>query len=79
MKKTEHQAKPPVDLLLLLGLALFCVYKLVDRFAGTIPDLYAYPWMLISVVLMLVGVYRTGFQLGKLKNKENKEENKKEN
>lgn len=36
-----------------------------ERFVGEIPDAVAYPWMIVSCVLMLIGVARTGYKWGK--------------
>lgn len=53
-----------IDLFLIIGLVIFIIYKLVDNNIGTVPDMLAYPWMIVSVILMLIGAYREGKWLG---------------
>ena len=63
----EKRMKYQGDIMLHIGLVLYGIYSLVDRFIVTIPDVWAYPWMTISVICMLIGVFRTGIMLGKNK------------
>lgn len=67
--KDENKKKFPVDLCLLVGLVLYWVYIIVKRHVVEISDVIAYPWMIVSCVMMIVGVYRTGKILGGFFNK----------
>lgn len=58
-----------VNPLLLLGLFLFIVFKVFNRFIAEIPDIIAYPWMIFSCICMLIGVYHTGKLLGSMNKK----------
>ncbi|MDO5294477.1 MAG: hypothetical protein Q4F05_17220 [bacterium] len=40
----------------LLGLLLFSVYSICRHTIGEPPDIIAYPIMLVSVILMIIGV-----------------------
>ena len=62
----KNKMKLPVDLILLAGLVLFIIYWTIDRFIIKVPDIFSYPWMIISCVLMVIGAYRTGKKLGEL-------------
>ena len=68
-KSNDRKSNQTVDVLLLIGLLLFAIYSLINRFFSTIPDPVAYPWMIISCICMLVGVFRTGRKLGSLSDK----------
>lgn len=50
-----------------IGLLMLAAYLLTQQFVGEIPDPIAYPVMIVSCVLMLVGVYKQGCALGKQK------------
>ena len=69
MMKRESKNEQPVDSLLLIGLLLFVVYTITNRFFFTIPNVAAYPWMIISCICMLVGAFRCGKNLGKYSKK----------
>ena len=43
------------------------LYLIFDHF-GNIPDVLAYPWMFVSIGLMVVGVVYNSWCLGKRKN-----------
>lgn len=66
MKNEETLYVNPV---LLLGLFLFILFKGFDKFIAQVPDIIAYPWMILSCVCMLIGVYRTGKMLGNMHKK----------
>lgn len=68
-KRNDKKSNHTVDVLLLIGLLLYGIYSLIDRFFFTIPDPVAYPWMIISCICMLVGVFRSMLNLGNLSNK----------
>lgn len=62
--KDENKIDYYVDFILLVGLLLFIVYLFFNKFIATVPDILAYPWMISSCILMLIGVFRTGKKLG---------------
>ena len=52
-----------VSLLLPIGLLLFVIYTVVNHYVE-LSDAVAYPWMIISVILELGGVFYNGRCLG---------------
>lgn len=50
------------------GLIIFVIYTLVNRFAVKIEDPVAYPMMIVSITLMLIGLVYNGYCFGKKKN-----------
>lgn len=50
------------------GLIIWLIYTLVNRFIVTVPDLLAYPAMIISIILMMIGIVYNGYCFGKKKN-----------
>ncbi len=72
----DKKKKLSVDIFAFLGIMLWLAYTLIDRFGerfiGEIPDTVAYPCMIVSCVLMMIGIARTGYKWGKsaMKNKE---------
>lgn len=63
--KDENKKKAPVDLYLIAGLVMYWAYVITNRHVTEVPDIIAYPWMIVSCLIMLVGVFRTGKMLGK--------------
>lgn len=51
-----------------LGLIIFVVYTVVKHFVAEIPDSLAYPIMIISETLMIIGIAYNGYCIGKKKN-----------
>ena len=51
--------------LLYVGLVIYGCYLLWDRFIGPVPDIAAYPLMIVSCGCMLVGLFFYGQYLGK--------------
>ena len=46
--------------LLYVGLVIYGCYLLWDRFIGPVPDIAAYPLMIVSCGCMLVGLFFHG-------------------
>ena len=46
---------------------IFLIYAIGKRFIGEYPDIVAYPMMVISVVLMMIGIAYNGYCFGKKK------------
>lgn len=67
LKKEEnnHKGRGNVDIFLIIGLLLYLIYALTNRFFIKVTDYVVYPWMIVSCICMLIGVYRTGKGLGK--------------
>jgi hypothetical protein len=53
-----------VKLSLPVGLFVWLVYKVVSRFV-TIPDIFAMPMMIVSILLMMIGIFYHGWCFGK--------------
>ncbi len=68
-KMNDKKSNQTVDVLLLIGLLLFAIYSMINRFFVTIPDPVAYPWIIISCICMLVGLYRSMIKLVTLSDK----------
>lgn len=72
----DKKKKLSVDIFAFLGIMLWLAYTIIDRFGerfvGEIPDAVAYPWMIVSCALMMIGIARTGYKWGKsaMKDKE---------
>ena len=72
----DKKKRLSVDIFAFLGIILWLAYTLIDRFGDRfveeIPDAVAYPWMIVSCVLMMIGIARTGYKWGKsaMKDKE---------
>lgn len=66
LKKEEgnYKGRGNVDIFLIVGLLLYVMYTLTNRFIIEVTDAFAYPWMIVSCICMLIGVYRTGKVLG---------------
>lgn len=47
-----------------IGLILYLIYILWTRFIGEIPDMIAYPIMIVSIILMVIGIAYHGYCLG---------------
>ncbi|MDO5559259.1 MAG: hypothetical protein Q4F95_06625 [Oscillospiraceae bacterium] len=47
------------------GLLIFFIYSVINRFIAEVPDAAAYPLMILSVVLMMLGIAYNGYCLGK--------------
>lgn len=63
--KSEKKRRLSVDIFAFVGILLWLAYTLINRFVADIPDVAAYPWMIISCGLMMVGLWRTGWRWGK--------------
>ena len=50
-----------------VGMIIFLIYAIGKRFIGEYPDIVAYPMMVISVVLMMIGIAYNGYCFGKIK------------
>lgn len=50
-----------------IGLVLLVVYVLTEQFVCEIPDVLAYPMMIVSCALLLIGVYKQGRWIGESK------------
>jgi len=48
-----------------VGMFIWAVYTIINRFVVKVPDAVAYPVMIVSVVLMLVGIAYNGWCWGK--------------
>ncbi len=71
MENKKHENKRlSIDIFAFIGVMLWLAYTIINRFVGELPDVVAYPWMIISCGLMLVGIWRTGWRLGKGINRE---------
>ena len=72
----DKKKKLSVDIFAFLGIMLWLAYTIIsrfgERFVGEIPDVVAYPCMIVSCVLMMIGIARTGYKWGKcaMKDKE---------
>lgn len=51
-----------------VGMIIFLIYIVGNRFFVTFPDIIAYPMMIVSIVLMLIGIAYNGYCFGKRKN-----------
>lgn len=66
MKKKLLSLASPV------GLLIWGIYLIVNRFITEIPDAVAYPMMFVSVILMMIGIVVGGYRFGKRTKSENK-------
>lgn len=62
--KDENKKKLPVDIYLIAGLVMYWAYMIMKHYVTEVSDIIAYPWMIVSCIIMLVGVFRTGKLLG---------------
>lgn len=63
-----------VSWLLPIGLLMEFIYIIVNRFVVVIPDVIAYPMMVISIAFMVIGLAYNGWCIGKKKNPYQKDE-----
>lgn len=59
--------KKLLALTLPVGLSIEVIYIIGNRFITEFPDVVAYPMMIVSIVLMLIGVAYSGYCFGKHK------------
>lgn len=50
-----------------VGIILLLIYTIRKRFIGEYPDIVAYPMMVVSIVLMIIGIAYNGYCFGKKK------------
>lgn len=50
-----------------VGIILLLIYTIWKRFIGEYPDIVAYPMMVVSIVLMIIGIAYNGYCFGKKK------------
>ena len=50
-----------------VGIRLLLIYTIGKRFIGEYPDIVAYPMMVVSIVLMIIGIAYNGYCFGKKK------------
>ena len=50
--------KGKVNILTTIGILVYVVYSLVDRFIIEIPDIVAIPIMLLGIIFILTGIVR---------------------
>ena len=50
------------------GLMIYAIYRIVNRFIIVLPDIAAYPMMIVSIILMTIGLIYNGYCLGKKRN-----------
>lgn len=50
------------------GLIIYLVYTILNRFVVKLDDPVAYPMMIVSITLMLIGIVYNGYCLGRKKN-----------
>lgn len=48
-----------VSILTMLGVVVYVVYSLVDRFIVEIPDIVAIPVIILGTILILTGIVKT--------------------
>jgi hypothetical protein len=51
-----------------LGLLIYLIYTITNRFITKLPDSISIPTFLVSVILMLIGIAYSGYCFGKKKN-----------
>ena len=68
-KEDNKGSKKNINVYLIIGLLLYMAYTLTNRFFIVVADALAYPWMIVSCICMLIGVYRTGKELGNKRKK----------
>lgn len=59
--------KKLLALTLPVGLILEVIYIIGNRYITEFPDVVAYPMMIVSIVLMLIGIAYSGYCFGKHK------------
>lgn len=60
--------KKILALTLPIGLMMELVYQIVNRFFIRIPDIIAYPILVVSILLMLIGIVYNVYCFGKHQN-----------
>lgn len=60
----KNRKRTWADVVWAVGLLLWLVYQFVSH-ACEVPDVVAYPWMIISCVCIMIGVARFGYKCGK--------------
>ena len=48
-----------VSILTMLGVVVYVVYSLVNRFIVEIPDIVAIPVIILGIILILTGILKT--------------------
>lgn len=51
-----------------IGIMIWVIYTIVNRFIVKVPDAVAYPVMIVSVLLMMAGIAYNGWCWGNGKN-----------
>ncbi|NLJ59549.1 MAG: hypothetical protein GX338_01220 [Firmicutes bacterium] len=51
--------KGRVSVLTMIGILVYVIYSLVDRFVIQIPDIVAIPVMILGIILILAGIVKT--------------------
>lgn len=51
--------KGKISVLTTIGILVYVIYSLVDRFIIEIPDIVAIPVMILGIVLILTGIIKT--------------------
>lgn len=51
--------KGKVSILTMIGVLVYVVYSLVDRFIVEIPDIVAIPVIILGIILILTGILKT--------------------
>ncbi len=51
--------KGKLSVLTTIGILVYVIYSLVDRFVIEIPDIVAIPVMMLGIVLILAGIVKT--------------------
>lgn len=49
----------------LIGILIWVIYKVYSRFINEIPDIIAYPMMIVSCLLIMIGLGYYGWCIGK--------------
>lgn len=51
-----------------LGLLIYLIYTITNRFITKLPDSISTPICIVSIILMLIGITYSGYCFGKHKN-----------
>ncbi|WP_312370854.1 hypothetical protein [Lachnoclostridium sp.] len=51
-----------------VGLLIFLIYTITNRFITELPDSISIPIFIVSIILILIGITYSGYCLGKRKN-----------
>lgn len=52
----------------MFGFIIWLIYSLYERFVKEIPDIIAYPMLVVSILLVMIGLVYNGWCFGKKRN-----------